>query len=313
MAGGAHEELAKYGQFGDLGLELLRRVGRQVARSQGFPPPEGHAAWTDEAVDELLFEMISRKGENFLLNCFLKTVDDASLEKMFFTSIRNFLIDEAKRTERGKLRRRFAARLSADSRFRAVPGTSPRWALTSHPPGAVWQGDLDELVKASWEVRGVWITAWNHSGPTPRETVRALMAVLTGVLEAAGGAVREEELAKVLEARFELLAPAEFTALYTDDGALIDSATDQEHGTVPAEAETVAGEIWAEMSPQERTLLSLLEDDPAEVSVLLKLGRRQTSAIMDALREKLMLALTGAGSDPREVAAALLRRSSEPP
>ena len=78
MAGGAHEELARYGQLGDLGLELLRRVGRQVARSQGFPPAEGHVAWTDEAVDELLFEMIGRKGENFLLNCFLKTVDGAS-------------------------------------------------------------------------------------------------------------------------------------------------------------------------------------------------------------------------------------------
>ncbi|WP_199816861.1 hypothetical protein [Streptomyces sp. NBRC 110035] len=113
MAGGAHEELARYGQLGDLGLELLRRVGRQVARSQGFPPAEGHVAWTDEAVDELLFEMIGRKGENFLLTCFPKTVDDASLEKMFFTSIRNFLIDEAKRTERRKLRRRFAARLGA--------------------------------------------------------------------------------------------------------------------------------------------------------------------------------------------------------
>lgn len=313
MAGGAHEELAQYGQLGDLGLELLRRVGRQVARSQGFPPPEGHAAWTDEAVDELLFEMISRKGEKFLLTCFLKTVDDASLEKMFFTSIRNFLIDEAKGTERGKLRRRFAARLGADSRFRAVPGTSPRWALASHPPGTVWQGDLDELVRAAWEVRGVWITAWNHSGPTPKETVRALMAVLTGVLEAAGGAVREEELAKVLEARFELLAPAEFTALYADDGALIDSATDQDHGNVPVEAETVAGEIWTEMSPQERMLLSLMEEDPSEVSVLLGLGRRQTSAIMDALREKLVLALTAAGGDLREVAAALLRRSGDPP
>ncbi|MFI8007606.1 hypothetical protein [Streptomyces sp. NPDC086010] len=139
------------------------------------------------------------------------------------------------------------------------------------------------------------------------------MAVLTGVLEAAGGAVREEELAKVLEARFELLSPAEYTTLYADDGALIDSATGQEHGTVPVEAETVAGEIWADMSPQERKLLSFLEDDPAEVSVLLGLGRRQTSAIMDALRQKLMLALTAAGSDPREVAAALLRRSSEPP
>ncbi|WP_234343084.1 hypothetical protein [Streptomyces fulvoviolaceus] len=305
--------MAQYGQLGDLGLELLRRVGRQVARTQGFPPPDGHAAWTDEAVDELLFEMISRKGEKFLLNCFLKTVDDTSLEKMFFTSIRNFLIDQAKGTERGKLRRRIARRLREADRFRSVASTSPRWALASHPPGAAWHGELEELIRAAWEVRGVWITAWNTSGPTPRQTVHALMGVLTGVLEAAGGAVREEDLAKVLEARFDLLTPAQFTALYADDGALIDSVTDREQGDAPVAAETMAGEIWDEMSPQERSLLSLLEDDPAEVSVLLGVGRNQTSAIMDALREKLVRALTTNGGDPREVAAALLRRSGDPP
>ncbi|MET9792094.1 MULTISPECIES: ribosome-binding factor A [Streptomyces] len=312
MTGGAHEELARLGQLGDLGLELLRRVGRQVARTQGFPPPDGHTAWTDEAVDELLFEMISRKDEKFLLNCFLKTVDDTSLEKMFYTSIRNFLIDEAKSTERGKLRRRIAKRLREDDLFRAAPATSPRWALASHPAGAIWQGELDELIRAAWEVRGVWITAWNTSGPTPRQTVHALMGVLIGVLEAAGGAVREEDLAKVLEARFELLAPAEFTALYADDGALIDSVTGQTQDDIP-EAETVAREIWGEMSPQERLLLPLLEDDPAEVSVLLGLKRHQTSAIMDSLSAKLAVAITAGGSSPGDVATALLRRSGDPP
>ncbi|MFB7808556.1 MULTISPECIES: hypothetical protein [Streptomyces] len=313
MAGGAHEELAQLGQLGDLGLELLRRVGCQVARTQGFPPPEGHNSWTDEAVDELLFEMISRKGEQFLLNCFLKTVDDTSLEKMFFTSIRNFLIDQAKGTERGKLRRRFASRLDGDDRFRAVPGASPRWTLVSHPSDAVWQGDLDELVEAAWGVQGVWITVWNHSGPTPKQTVHALMTVLVAILEAAGGAVREEDLAKVLEARFDLLAPPQFTPLYADEGILINPIADSAKDADPVAAETVAGEIWQAMSQQERRLLPHLDDDPREVANLLGLGRHQASAIMDALREKLRLALTSDGSNPGDVAAALLRRGEEPP
>lgn len=315
MAGGAYEELARYGQLGDKGFELLRRVGRQVARAQGFPPPEGYNRWENDAVDELLHRMITREGEGgqFILNCFLRAVDDTSLEKMFFTSIKYFLIDEAKSTERGKLRRRFATRLAKDDQFRAVPSASPRWALASHPAGAVWQGDLDELVRAAWEVRGVWITAWNHSGPTPRQTVHALMTVLTAVLEAAGGAVREEDLAKTLEARFDLLSPPRFTNLYVDDGALIDPAADQAQDTDPVAAEAVAGEIWQEMSPQERMLLPHLGDDPAEVASLLGIGRHQTHAIMEALREKLRLALTGDGSDPRDVAAVLVRRGGDPP
>ncbi|MEU4171273.1 hypothetical protein AB0F46_30890 [Streptomyces sp. NPDC026665] len=172
------------GQLGHEGFELLRHVGRQVARMQGFPPPEGYNRWEDDAVDELLHRMITREGAGgqFILNCFLKAVDDTSSEKMFFTAIRNFLIDEAKSRERGKLRRRFATRLGEDDRFRLVRSTSPRWALASHPKDAR-QGNLDELVQGAWEVREVWITAWNHSGPTPRKTVHALMAVLTAVLE----------------------------------------------------------------------------------------------------------------------------------
>ncbi|MEN8656347.1 hypothetical protein ABCR94_38690 [Streptomyces sp. 21So2-11] len=57
MPGGAYEELARDGHLGVCGLELLRRLGRQVART--FPPPQGHSRWDDDAVDELLHRMIT--------------------------------------------------------------------------------------------------------------------------------------------------------------------------------------------------------------------------------------------------------------
>ncbi|MFD5629655.1 hypothetical protein [Streptomyces sp. NPDC127072] len=315
MAGGAYEELARDGHLGNEGFELLRRVGRQVCRTQGFPPPKGYNRWENDAVDELLHRMITREGAGgqFILTCFLKAVDDTSLEKLFFTSIRRFLIDEAKSTPRGKLRRRFAKRLAEDDRFRAVSGASPRWALAAHPVDSIWQGDLDELVRAAWEVRGVWITAWNHSGPTPQKTVHALITVLTAVLEAADGAVREEDLAKVLEARFDLLSPPLLTNLYADDGVLLHSGVDQAQESDPVAAESVAGELWHEMSSQERKLLPHLVEDPAAVASLLGLGLHQTQAIMDALSEKLRLALTDDGIHPHDVAAALLRRGGDPP
>lgn len=313
MTSGAYDELARSGRLGDASLELLRRVGCQVTRTQGFPPPEGHSGWTDDAVDDLLQEMFSRKGERFVLNCFLRAVDDASLAKMFYTSIRHFLIDLAKETDRGKLRRRIALRLAGDAKYLPVKGTSPRWTLASHPASAVWQGDLDELVRVAWEVRGVWITAWNHSGPTPKKTEHALMTVLAAVLEAAGGAVREEDLAKVLEARFDQLATPQFTTPYTEDGSLIDPVADQAQGTDPVAAETVAGEIWTQMSPQERQLLPYLEDSPVKVAALLGTGRHQARAIMEALREKLRLVLTGDREELHDVITALLRRAGAPP
>ncbi|NED08791.1 hypothetical protein G3I55_45025, partial [Streptomyces sp. SID6648] len=97
-----------------------------------------------------------------------------------------------------------------DPAYRKSSGSPPRWALADHPEHALWQGDLDDLITQAAQVRGVGITRWNHSGPTPRQTVHALKTILSSVLQYAQGAVREEDLAKVLEARFELLAPARF-------------------------------------------------------------------------------------------------------
>ncbi|KIF67351.1 hypothetical protein HY68_36210 [Streptomyces sp. AcH 505] len=313
---GAYEELAHSGELGGQTLELLRRLGRQVTRTSSFPPPQVHGHWSDDAVDDLLTDMLSRQGagQRFFMTCFFKAVDEASLERLFLTSIRNFLIDQAKMTDRGKLRRRFSARLAADDRFWKVPGPSPRWTLTSRPDGAVWQGGLDELVEVAWRVRGVGITRWNHSGPTPAGTVHALMTVLTAILEHAEGSVREEDLARALEARFELLAPAQFVALHTDDGTLRDPTTSAQipPGTVPGESEAQAGEIWSSLSRDERILLPYLGQRPDEAALLLGTGPVQATAVLEGLRERLRLALS---DDDQQIAVmgALLRRCEDPP
>ncbi|WP_179887583.1 hypothetical protein [Streptomyces sp. b94] len=179
-------------------FELLRRLVHQVRQSSGFPPPEGYAEWNDDAAYDVITAMLTREGtgQHFVTNCFALAADDASLERLFLTSIKNFLI---------------ARLMGTDASFRRIPGPPPPWALSEHPEGAVWQGNLDDLVAGAWRVRGVGITRWNQSGPIPAQTVRALMAIVTQVLRHARGAVREEDLAKVLESRFELLTPARFT------------------------------------------------------------------------------------------------------
>lgn len=61
--------------------------------------------------------------------CFAQAADEASLERLFLTSIKNFLIDEAKKTPRGKLRRRIARLMNEDTAYRKSSGSPPRWAL----------------------------------------------------------------------------------------------------------------------------------------------------------------------------------------
>lgn len=251
-------------------------------------------------------------GQQFVTSCFALAADDASLERLFLTSIKNFLIDEAKKTPRGKLRRRIARLMGADASFRRMPGPPPRWALSEHPEGAVWQGDPDDLVAEAWRVRGVGITRWNHSGPTPAQTVRALMAIVMQVLCHARGAVREEDLAKVLESRFELLSPARFTPLYADDGALAGPVE-----ASAAEADTpgaggAAADIWQRLTANEHLLLPYLDEDAHHAAQLLEIRQAQAGAVLAGLKAKLLLALSE-DNDREAVVGALLRRCADPP
>ncbi|MEU9074446.1 hypothetical protein AB0D22_07160 [Kitasatospora sp. NPDC048538] len=313
MASSAFEELSQTGELGPISFELLRRLVHQVRHTYGFPPPEGYSEWSDDAAYDLITTMLTREGEGrkFVTSCFALAADDASLERLFLASIKHFLIDEAKKTPRGKLRRRIVNLMSGDPVYRKIPGTPPRWALAEHAEGAVWQGDLDDLVARAARVTGVGITRWNHSGPTPKQTVHALNTVLLDVLQYAQGAVREEDLAKVLQARFELLAPARFTTLYADEGT-VSELVEQHAATVadPVGVEGVAEDIWQRLSPNERLLLPYVEEDAHHAAQLLEIRHRHAAAVLSNLKTKLRTALS-AEVDQSAVMAALLRRGED--
>lgn len=309
----AYEEL-QTGGLGPATFELLRRLVHQVRRGTGFPPPEGHTVWSDDAAYEVISAMLSQEGagQRFVTVCFAKAADEASLERLFLTSIKNFLIDEAKKTPRGKLRRRIARLMGEDAAYRKLKGSPPRWGLADHAEGAVWQGDLDDLIAQAAQVKGVGITRWNHSGPTPQQTVHALMAILLSVLQYAQGAVREEDLAKVLEARFGLLAPARITPLFADEGTV--AAIVEQHAATtapdPTGVEGVAEDIWQRLSPNERLLLPYLDKDAHHAAQLLEIRQGHAALVLSNLKTMLRDALS-ADSDPQVIMAALWRRCSE--
>lgn len=306
----AYEEL-QTGGWGPVSFELLRRLVHQVRRAYGFPPPKDHAQWSDDAAYEVVLAMVTDKGPEFLTRCYTLAVDDASLERLLLTSIKHYLIDEAKKTPRGKLRRRIARLMAEDTAYRKSKGSPPRWALADHADGAVWQGELDDLIAQAALVRGVGITRWNHSGPTPKRTVHALKTILLRVLQHAQGAVREEDLAKVLEARFELLAPAGVTPLFADEGsaAVIVELHAATTAPDPTGAEGAAEDIWQRLSPNERLLLPHIDDDVHYVAQLLEIRQDHAAVVLSSLKAMLRDALP---ADERPaVMAALLQRCYE--
>jgi hypothetical protein len=91
----------------EVALALLRRIAAQAARTGPFPPPQDYTRWNDEAVDELLVEMIAKKGGvSFLLDALAGVDNRGSAEQYLLAAVQNFQKDQAKATADGKLRER---------------------------------------------------------------------------------------------------------------------------------------------------------------------------------------------------------------
>lgn len=285
------------GRRGDVGgpetIRLLRELGAQVTRTSSFPPPNGYVSWSVDAVDELLADMFSqeKRSKVFVLACYTQATDQASLERLILKAIRNFLIDQAKGTERGKLRRRLDTLLSEDSRFVRPDGLRGvrAWALLNRLFG-LWQGDLDALHAAAARVRGYQVLRWNSAGKTPRQTVTALTAVCHGVIDHADGSVRDEDLAKVVERRFALLAPPVFVDIPDGSSAAALKVVSGDEPGANLAVQKRAEELWATLSLEERLLLPVLGATLDEQRAATGLGRAVTQALRDALVDRLRLA-----------------------
>jgi hypothetical protein len=280
------------GAVGDATIGLLRSLGRQCTRSarSNFPPPEGYESWTDDAVDDLLAEMFARTdadqpdhGHKFVLNCYLRATDGPSLERLLLATIENFLKDQAKKTERGKLRRRLQGLLGGDRRFLECSGD--RWALADGSESP-WQGDLATLDRAAFAVRGVEITRWNTAGPTPADTVSALLVITEAVLVAAGGAVRTEDLARVLQQRFLILRQPQLSSRDDESTGLADIPVPRRGSP---DAAFQAKWLFGMLTSSERRLMPLL-GEPQRWPTALGVGRAVARATAEALIEKLRVA-----------------------
>jgi hypothetical protein len=305
--GGAYDELRTTGEVGESTLALLQSLAGQVTRTASFPPPEGYNSWSPDAVDDFLAELFKVKGSEFVLTCYLEATDVGSLERLLLRTIRNFLIDQAKKTERGKLRRRLDGLLDKDPRFVRVPKGQPGaggWCLTdqSNPP---WQGDSTQLDLAAASVRGVAITRWNEAGPTPGPEKEALLRVAEGVLRSAGGSVSMAVLTRVVETRFALIAPLVVGSIDEESAADFVKAETDPPGLDLIVRET-AQEIYYVLSPQERALLPHLAAPLGDQMKVLELGRAQARLVADRLAEKIRL-MTAGDEDRDDVVEELLR------
>jgi hypothetical protein len=288
---------------------LVLRLAGQVARTRTFPHPHGYPRWTDQAVEELAAKVYRKAGKDFALKILEQATSQQSLERLILATIRNFLIDEAKATETGKLRRRLENVLPTDPQKRFEFFTSPfdAWALVG-APDTVWQGDPEQLEAAARAVRGYTIDRWNEGGPTPRLVKEALWETSAGILGWARARVEAQRLAAALRVRYIHISRLDLTSL-SDLHAEDEPAADTSAGTeVEALRNVTVDEIWASLSPLEQQVLAHA-GEPAK-NWASEYGLRPNEAKLVAARaaEKVRLAVLG-DSDAEKIVLDLRGRS----
>ena len=287
---------------GDLNVlyTVVLDAAERAARPGPFPPPRPHTSWREaDAIPDLVSDLFTARP-NVLVTATTATHDQPSLSRYLRRAFENLLKDQAKGTERGQLRRRLETLLTADSRFVRVRHLLA-WTL-AHLVGRVWQGDIDELVEAAWRERTPTFGLLPRSGPTPRVASAALRAVCATVLAAAGGAVREEDVARVLLERFPSLArPREQPLDEEHDQAGPEVEARSVAPEDSAAAARVANEVLAD---EDRAVLLAEPGDAVDVARSLSIGRREVQVRLDRIRFACEVA-AGDLLDPPDVLRAL--------
>lgn len=276
-------------------LGLLVRLAAQAARR--YPPPQGSGRWDRDAVLDLVSDTYARKG-NFLAAAIVGTTADAALERYLLRVFQNVLRDQARETELGKLISRLETILGADADF--IRHTSPydAWRLATAPE-VIWSGDLADLILAARQVRGITVTAWNTSGPTPTATKNAIVSISRAALTEAAGIVRDADVARAVQ----VCVPAapldahdiETTTLIDEAksdplaDASIDESDEATHSAPPADT---ARHVWATLDEEERAAVPHLHQGERTIATILGVGRRTAAAIAASARDKVRTATT---------------------
>lgn len=271
--------------------KTLRRLVWQKTDETSFPPGENYTKWCREAVDEFVIDLFETKGKNILLTLLEGATSKGHFERAVLLTVERHLIDQAKKTETGKLRRRLVTLLGQDSRFLHIKKPPPeRWALAGQPT-ELWQGDVQDLQQAADRVNGVVVNSWNEAGPTAAPVRHALLTVSEAVINWAGRAVRAQDLAQLLRERFMLIAPLK---AYSLDLVGTEQEPEAPPLTGPEDVVLVKDaveRVWSTLDEDERRVLPAMHEPARAWCKALGLRPKVAELLVDRVKEKVLLAV----------------------
>jgi hypothetical protein len=262
-------------------------MGQEVQRFPVLLAPG--ATWTEDAISEWVQEFFAAKGPAVTAALLAQAADLDSMSRYLRRSIRHFLVDAARRTGTGSIRRKVEDLLAATPAFTQVPPRTPgagRWQLagSAQPP---YGGALDPLVAAAYAVPGVQAVRWSGKRRAPVARDESLVDILRAVLRAAGGSLEVAQLTAVMVRRFP--AAAEYADATLDEQAFNQAVAPlEDRPDVLVEVGDRAREVYEQLAPAQRALMPHLNKPIEDQAQVLGLGRSQTYAASGKLKALLI-------------------------
>lgn len=266
---------------------------------------------TDDLAWDFVQDFFVAKGQRVIPALLAESDDDASFERQLRTMVRNWLIDEVRKTDVGSVNRRIKDLLEEEDEFETVPdgeAGAGRWRLVG-ANGPPWGGRLEDLVAAAY---GVPARAVRWDSETRRPPIAArpdLVAIVKAIVSAARYESLElRQIVAVIVRRFPETLDPQTRSVDQSDEQLASAEATPESLVVEQDEEVGAAasavEVYGQLKPSERRLLPMIGDVDA---VRAELGCGRSTAYNQIAKLKaLVLELTGQFDDPEQVVREVL-------
>lgn len=273
---------------------LLRQTVLAVGVARNFPAPSGGDSWTAEYASAVANEFLAEKQTpRRLADLALHCASDEALARRLQGSVRNFLRDQGRRTDIGRLIRRVKRALNEEADYSKVEGD--RWALANanDEPTKVPFNVLEAAASLEPEVViPSWGPETKRKGPVAdKATINRL---IRRVLEAAKGSVTAADIAKAIAPR--LAIPLQALTLEIDAGdrperVELDSPFDATADEVVSAL--TAKEVLETLTDRERIALGHLDLGVRELGPKIGVSHSQAAVVRQMAAEKLRDELAG--------------------
>jgi hypothetical protein len=283
-------------------MAMLTSLWRSaVKRFYVLKPPEG---WTADAQEDLLHDFLADKLKDLTDAVVAVRDEEEAVSKVTNRIMKNWLVDQARKTDTGAIRLRLEELLRGNDMFVQPGGQGVRWALAGSQ--AISGVDVDTLLGAATAVPNIRPVRWSDdTRRAPMASGHDLTRVLHAVLECAGGSVEMATLVAVFRRRFAVtvtsLIPLDEDDTLLDRLAAPTAATRAE----VHEASAQASQVYAQLSDRERRSLLHLDDRQA-VQRELGVGRTVAYTVVGRVRAALQ-ALAGQDVDLEDLVPELVR------